>query len=121
MMRRRKLMVIQDEDEYFVPDYFQVTSSTSVKRGRRFLVDVYTTPDANKIIITIPDMSIVRELTPSNTTAVSTGQSKYYNYSYAFTCPSTMISGSIVTILVQAYKTDELTLSKPVIREITIK
>lgn len=52
MMRRRKLMVIQEEDEYFVPDYFQVTSSTSVKRGRRFLVDVYTTPDANKIIIT---------------------------------------------------------------------
>lgn len=121
MMRRRKLMVIQDEEEYFVPKLFTVNlSSESVKAGKRFGIGALTSLDADKLIVEC--LGGEYEITADNAELVDLGVADTYSYSCMLKAPNTMSKGEIITLTVRACKTGNSSKqSKPVIREITIK
>lgn len=121
MMRRRKLMVIQDEDEYFVPKLFTVNlSSESVKAGKRFYLGAQTSIDVDKLIVEY--QGVEYEITADNAELVDLGVADTYTYSCGFKAPNTMSKGEIITLTVRACKTGNSSKqSKPIIREITIK
>lgn len=121
MMRRRRLMVMQDEEEYFVPKLFTVNlSSESVKAGKRFGFGALTSLDADKLIIEC--LGGEYEITADNAQLVDQGIADTYSYSLMFRAPNTMSKGEIITLTVRACKTGNSSKqSKPIIREITIK
>ncbi len=84
MMRRRRLMVMQDEEEYFVPDYFDWRMPAKVKIGRRFGVSVEASIDVKKITVTFSDGTVVGEKTQEQ----ANNSSPPLRYSIIVTAPT---------------------------------